>query len=155
MVSTRENDWHPPANDVPWMQKARPGLRSVLAGRVSSLAASPSPQDISPDPITDKTGMPVDPRKRGLMREAHETDDSDLALAGNDLVWIVAAVLMLSIYWGAAAVAVGSAMNRGGDVVQQNVATHRNDKPGGDAVPQTSTQKRAANVTNYKDSGTR
>ena len=155
MVSTRESDWQPPANDVPWMQKARPGLRSALAGRVSSLAAFPSPHDESPDPLTVKIGMPVDPRKPGLVHEAHETDDSDLALAGNDLVWIVAAVLMLSIYWGAAAVAVGSAMNRGGDAVQQNVATQRNDKPVGDAVPQTSTQNRAANVTNYKDSGTR
>lgn len=155
MVSTRENDWHPPANEVPWMQKARPGLRSALAGRVSPLAASPSPQDLSSDPITVNIGMPVDPRGQGLVREAHGTDDSDLALAGNDLVWIVAAVLMLSIYWGAAAVAVGSARNRGGDAVQQNVATQRNEKPAGDGVPQTSTQSRAANVTNYKDSGTR
>ena len=156
MDMTRENDGHPPVNGVPWMQKARPGLRSALAGRVVPLAASPtSTQYQSSEPIKVEIAIPTDVRKQRLLREAHETEGGDIASAGNDFLPIIIAVLMLGIYWGAAAVAVGSAMSRPGDGVQPNFATQKNERPASDALPRASTRNRAASVTNYSDSGTR
>ena len=152
MDTTRENDGHPPVNGVPWMQKARPGLRSALAGRVVPLTASPtSTQYQSSEPIKVEIAIPTDVRKQRLLREAHETEGGDIASAGNDFLLIVIAVLMLGIYWGAAAVA----MSWPGDGVQPNFATQKNERPASDALPQASTRNRAASVTNYSDSGTR
>lgn len=152
MDTTRENDGHPPVNGLPWMQKARPGLRSALAGRVVPLAASPtSTQYQSSEPIKVEIAIPTDVRKQRLLREAHETEGGDIASAGNDFLLIVIAVLMLGIYWGAAAVA----MSWPGDGVQPNFATQKNERPASDALPQASTRNRAASVTNYSDSGTR
>lgn len=95
--------------------------------------------------------MPTNARKQRLLREAHETEGGEIASAGNDVAMIVAAVLMLAIYWGAAAIAAGTAMNWRGDVVQRNVVTLKYQKPMGGSVPATSPQNRAVN---FKDSGT-
>ena len=113
MITTQENDWSPQLKGIPWIQKARPGLRptrdakGVLPGTSRQLASADSP-----DPIPLWLAMPTDVRKHRLMREAHATEDLDVASTENDIVMIVIAVLMLLIYWGAAAIAVGSVANR-------------------------------------------
>ena len=95
--------------------------------------------------------MPTNARKQRLLRETHETEGGEIAATGNDVAMIVAAVLMLVIYWGAAAIAAGSAMNWHGGVAQRNVVTLKYQKPMGGSVPATRPQNRAAN---FKDSGT-
>lgn len=149
MVTTQENDWHPQVNGVPWMQKARPGLRSA---RKPPFAALPLPESCQlPDQITLEKIMSTDKRKQRLLHETNETENGGTATLGKDVEMIVAAVLVLAIYWGAAAFAAGSAMFRRGDVVQRNEITLKYDKPMGGSVPAANPQNRAANV---KDSGT-
>ncbi len=148
MVTTQENDWHPQVNGVPWMQKARPGLRSARKLRFAEL---PLPESsTSPDQITLEKTMPTDARKQRLLHEAHETQNGGSASLGKDVEMIIAAVLVLAIYWGAAAFAAGSAMFKRGDVVHRNEITLKYEKPMGGSVPVANPQNRAANV---KDSG--
>lgn len=113
MITTQENDWSPQLKGIPWIQKARPGLRPARDAKVVPPGTSQKRMSVdSPDPIPLWLAMPTDVRKHRLMREVHATEDLDLASTENDIVMIVIAVLMLLIYWGAAAIAVGSVANR-------------------------------------------
>ena len=102
--------------------------------------------------------MPTDVRKQRLLREAHEIEGADSANAGNDFALIVVAVLVLAIYWGAAAIVAGSAMNRQGDASPQIFATQKMLQSPGNAAAQSGTQNRTAHDTNreiYTDRGSR
>ena len=113
MSTTHENDWSPQLKGIPWIQKTRPGLRPAREAKGVLPGTSQQPMSAdSADPIPLWLAMPTDVRKHRLMREAHATEDLDVASTENDIVMIVIAVLMLLIYWGAAAIAVGSVANR-------------------------------------------
>ena len=94
--------------------------------------------------------MPTETRKQRPLHEANDAEHGGTATLGKDVEMIIAAVLVLAIYWGAAAFAAGSAMFRRGDVVQRNEITLKYEKPMGGSVPVANPQNRAANV---KDSG--
>ena len=93
--------------------------------------------------------MPSDARKQRMLREAHETENSGTNGHRKDVELIIAAVLVLAIYWGAAAFAASSAMFRRGDAVQRNEMTLKYAKPMGGSVPASNPQNRSAN---FKDS---
>ena len=113
MITPQENDWSPQLKGVPWIQKTRPGLRPAREAKGVLPGTSQQPMSAdSADPIPLWLAMPTDVRKHRLMREAHATEDLDVASTENDIVMIIIAILMLLIYWGAAAIAVGSVANR-------------------------------------------
>ena len=150
MITTQETDWLPQVNGVPWMQKARPGLDSAKGRKLPQFVALPLPAScITPDPATSEIAVPGATRKQRLLREAHETE-GEVTSVGNDVVMVVVAILVLTIYWGTAAFVAGSSMSQRSDAVQRNVLTLKYEKPMGGSVPVTIPQNRVVNVN---DSG--
>jgi hypothetical protein len=88
--------------------------------------------------------MPSNTRKQRLLREAHETERSDPTSVVNDCALIVAAVLALTIYWGAAAFAASSAINERGGANAKTLTLKSANPMGGS--PNHATE--AANGTN-------
>lgn len=124
MVTTRESDWSAQLNATPWIQKLRPGLRHAAHGRpMHFVAAAPDTQPhtaVSTDSIATASAMPANTRKQRLLDEAHECEADDVSSVESAFVLLVIIVLALAMYWGTAAIVLGSATN-------QRLATAQHD----------------------------
>ena len=155
MVTTRESDWSAQLNATPWIQKPPPGLRHAAHGRpmhfVAAVPAAPPHADIATDPIATASAMPANTRKQRLLDEADEYEAGEVSLVESAFVVLVIIVLALAMYWGTAAIVLGSATH-------QRLATAQHDSTMPKKVQATSTVAREAGERNRaatsKDGGT-
>ena len=116
MVTTRESDWSAQLNATPWIQKPRPGLRHAAHGRpmhfVPAAPDAPPHKAVSTDPIAAASAMSANTRKRRLLDEAHECEADEVSSVESAFVVLVIIVLALAMYWGTAAIVLGSATNQ-------------------------------------------
>ena len=145
MLTTQQNDWSPCLNSVPWIQKARPGVRPTGAGNSQLLPASPPRRPSPPNHhIATGTTMSNDARKQRLLREAHQTEDGDATNIESVFVVVVVAVVAVVVYWGAAVLTVtSSAEQRAGTAPRESTMVNAL-RAAGVAAPQAETQNRPA-----------
>ena len=141
MVTTRESDWSAQLNATPWIQKPRPGFRHAAHGRpmhfVAAAPDAPPHTAVSTDSIATASAMPANTRKQRLLDEAHECEADEVSSVESAFVVLVIIVLALAMYWGTAAIVLGSATN-------QRLATAQHDSNMPKKVQVTSTAARQA-----------
>ena len=143
MVTTPENDWGTELKGVQWIQKTRPGLRKareVKDGRPVVAAVSAQ--------ITAS----IQDHKQSLSSDAQRTEEAESASAENVFLMIVVVVLLLTMYWGTAAIVLGTASNRRNDAPQAESIVLKKDRAVATDAAESNGQSRA---TNSKDSGAR
>jgi hypothetical protein len=121
MVTTPENDWQHQEPSQPWMQKTRPGLRTIRPSLSGQAEPVPGGDCAPTNPVNVEKVMPANLRINRLLREAHEAERQNFTNDDGDLVLIVAAILALAIYWGAAAFAANSALTPSGDAMPKTL----------------------------------
>ncbi len=147
MVTTPENDWSTELKGVPWMQKARPGLRKF---REIRQAKDGRPVAV---PVTSaQSATSIRSHKQPLSHEAQRTEEAESASAENVFLMIVVVVLLLTMYWGTAAIVLGTASNRRNDAPQIEATVLKKHRAIATDAPESNGQSRA---TNSKDSGAR
>ena len=144
MVTTPENDWGTELKGVPWIQKTRPGLRKAREakdGRPVVVAA-----------VSAQITTSIQNHKQPLSSDAQRTEEAESASAENVFLMIVVVVLLLTMYWGTAAIVLGTASNRRNDAPQAESMVLKKDRAVATDAAESNGQSRA---TNSKDSGAR
>ncbi len=140
MVTTPENDWSTELKGVPWMQKARPGLRKTREAKDG--------RPVVVDAVSTQSATHQQP----LSRDAQRMEEAESASAENVFLMIVVVVLLLTMYWGTAAIVLGTASSRRNDAPQVEATVLKKDRAVATDAPESNGQSRA---TNSKDSGAR
>ena len=143
MVTTPENDWGTELKGVPWIQKTRPGLRKAKEAKDGRPVVAA---------VSAQITASIQDHIQSLSSDAQRTEEAESASAENVFLMIVVVVLLLTMYWGTAAIVLGTASNRRTDAPQAESMVLKKDRAVATDAAESNGQFRA---TNSKDSGAR